>query len=90
MPLYASDGSTNVSVVNGNTYVGRYAPNGSLNVVQGDGTAYTGRSHPSGAMYVVNAGANVGKHSKTGGLHVSASPNTAGADRVTVVSGSLT
>jgi hypothetical protein len=90
MPAHAADGSINVTVVNGSTYVGRYAPNGSMNVVSRTEGTYTGIHHPSGAMNVVlsNSPSKKGR-SPGGGPYVAVSPYTNGGDRVTVVSGAL-
>lgn len=52
MALYATDGSINVSVVNGSVYTGRTAADGSLNVIQAPGGSYVGLIHPCGAVYV--------------------------------------
>lgn len=90
MSAYAADGSLNVTVVDGNTYVGRYAPDGSTNVVVTDGSTYTGLHHPSGAMYVVNTNSNIiSILHPSGGLYVSDSPYATGSNNVTVISGSL-
>lgn len=71
MSLYAADGSTNVTVVDGNTRVGRQAADGSINVVVTDGTTLTGVQHPSGALNVVVAtGAQQGQ-APSGALYVS-------------------
>jgi len=90
MALYAADGSLNITVVNGLTYVGRYAPDGSMNVVVTDGSTYTGLHHPSGAMYVVNTNSPiVSIQHPSGAWYVSDSPYQTGSNRVTVISGSL-
>ena len=90
MALYAADGSMNVSVVDGNSYVGRYAPNGSMYVVVTDGSAYTGINHRCGALYVVNTETPVLSYQHpSGGINVSDSPYATGSARVTVVSGTL-
>ena len=90
MALYAADGSINITVVDGNSYVGRYAPNGSMNVVVTDGSTLTGLHHRSGAMHVVNTNSNVlSAQHPSGGIYVSDSTYANGSLRVTVVSGSL-
>lgn len=90
MALYASDGSTNIRVVDGNSYVGRYASDGSMNVVVTDGSLYTGFHHRSGAVNVVNTNSGVlSFNHPSGGIYVSDSPYATGATRVTVISGSL-
>ena len=50
--LYAPDGSYRVTLVLGNTYVGRYAPDSSLNVTLD--SAGVGIYHPSGAIRGTN------------------------------------
>lgn len=50
--IRASDGSLNVTVVNGSSYSGLYAPDGSLNVIASPGSSYVGLFHACGAMYV--------------------------------------
>lgn len=90
MATYAADGSTNIRVVDGNSYVGRYATDGSVNVIVTDGSTYTGLHHPSGAMYVVNTNSGVLSTSHpSGGIYVADSPYATGATSVTVISGSL-
>lgn len=90
MSLYASDGSLNISVVDGSTYVGRYAADGSMNVVASDGSTYTGLHHPSGAMYVILTASPITSiQAPSGAWYVSTSPFQTGSNRVTVVSGSF-
>ncbi len=90
MAAYATDGSLNIRVVDGNSYVGRYASDGSTNVVVTDGSTYTGFHHRSGAIYVVNTNTGVlSFNHPSGGTYVSDSPYATGATRVTVISGSL-
>jgi hypothetical protein len=91
MALYAADGSTNISVVDGTTYVGRYAPNGSLNTVLSTGSTLTGIHHPSGALYIVNTlSPTLSFQAPSGGVYVSDTGSYQnGSLRVTVVSGSL-
>jgi hypothetical protein len=90
MSLYAADGSLNITVVSGSTYVGRYAPDGSMNVVVSNGSTYTGLHHPSGAMYVIDTNSPITSiQHPSGAWYVSDSPYQTGANRVTVVSGSL-
>ena len=52
MALYASDGSINVTVVNGASFTGKTAVDGSLNVIAAPGGVYVGLTHPCGAVYV--------------------------------------
>lgn len=91
MALYAADGSLNVTVVDGTTYVGRYASNGSMNVVVTDGSTLTGIHHPSGALHVVlRATPTTSIQAPSGGVYVSESGSyQSGSMKVTVVSGSL-
>ena len=90
---YAVDGSLNVSVVDGSVYTGLYAADGSYNVFVVDGTTYVGAYAPCGAWNVRTApvpAADSGAQtirSPEGGLYVSQTPYTNGAQRVTVVSG---
>lgn len=90
MAAYAADGSLNIRVVDGNTYVGRYATDGSTYVVVSSGSSLTGFHHPSGAMNVVNTDTAVlSTAHPSGGIYVADSPYATGATRVTVISGSL-
>lgn len=90
MGLYANDGSINVTVVDGNSYVGAQAADGSLNVLVVDGSDYTGLLAGCGAVNVIAAteDTNNSFHS-CGAWLVSETPFFKGAVRVTVVSGSL-
>jgi len=84
----ATDGSLNVTVVDGTTWVGRIAKDGSLNVFQVDGSTWTGRNHTSGAVnVVVIASGEYDINNKCGAVNVSVSPYITGTQRVTVVSG---
>lgn len=90
---YAADGSINVTVVSGATTVGRVAADGSLNVVSTGTASATVRSvnHPSGATWVTldNTGPN-SANAADGTMNVTTTPYAGkGAERVTVVSGSL-
>jgi hypothetical protein len=90
---YATDGSINVSVVDGSTYTGLHAADGSINVVLSDGSTYVGASHPCGAWWVtVSPGTRVSLRAPDGSLYVSQAgmPSTNSGQPVTVVSGSLT
>jgi hypothetical protein len=93
MPLYAADGSMNVTVVSGASYTGLYAPDGSINVIKAPGGTYVGAYHPCGAWWVNVAGSpSVGANplrNVDGSLNVSEPPYTNGGMKVTVVSGSL-
>lgn len=90
MATYAADGSLNIRVVDGNTYVGRYATDGSTYVVVSDGSTYTGASHRSGAMNVVNTNSDVlSFQHPSGGIYVSDATFVNGGTRVTVISGTL-
>lgn len=94
MSFYAADGSWNVTVVDGQSRVGRYAADGSTNVVNSETEATPGKGlhHPSGALRVTVATANnakgVGHHAFNGSLlvHTSGSFN---AQKITVVSGAF-
>lgn len=89
--LYASDGSLNVSVVDGSSLTGLYAVDGSINVVVAPGGSYVGAYHACGAWYVtvVTSGV-VGYYAADGSMNVAESPYTAtGAVRVTAVLGSF-
>lgn len=90
MGLYASDGSINVTVVDGNSYVGAQAADGSLNVLVVDGSDYTGLLAGCGAVNVIAAVADSNSYfHPCGAWYVSESPYSIGAVRVTVVSGSI-
>jgi hypothetical protein len=89
MTFYASDGSWNVTVVDGTTRVGRFNANGSTNVVISDGTSGKGQFHPSGALRITFAdGTNgVGHYAYDGSLLVVESDTTPtyNAQKVTVL-----
>lgn len=91
--LYAQDGSINLTVVDGSTYVGLYAQDGSWNVV--DQTAntsnYTGRMHACGAINVIlDSGSDyLGMNAPNGSLYVNQTTRVNGSQLVTVVSGTL-
>jgi hypothetical protein len=93
--IYAADGSWNVTVVDGNTRVGRYAANHSLNVVQSTVTSTVrGLNHKSGAMNVflaTTASNPVARYARDGSLNVIVTPYTAAkqAQKVTVVGGAF-
>jgi hypothetical protein len=90
-PLNAADGSLNVTVVSGSTWVGSRAADGSLNVIKSPGGTYVGAYHPSGALYVtVSPGTFVSRTAPDGSLYVQNGGNfTDSGQPVTVVSGSL-
>lgn len=93
MALYANDGTQNVTVVDGSSFVGAYAPDGSLNVFVTDGLSFVGTTHPSGAMNVTVSPGTLfcGYYAPDGSVYVTEDPTElSGALRVTVVSGSLT
>jgi hypothetical protein len=88
--LYASNGTINVNVVPGTSFVGRQAANGGLNVFQVTGTSFVGYQHVSGAINVFNAvGGEEKDQHPSGALLVtnSGKHNTKG---VTVLTGVLT
>ena len=90
MGLYANDGSINVTVVDGNSYVGAQAADGSLNVLVVDGSDYTGLLAGCGAVNVIAAVADSNSYfHPCGAWYNSESPYYIGAVRVTVVSGSI-
>lgn len=89
--IYAADGSTNVTVVDGTTLTGLYAADGSFNVVVSKEISPIGVYAPCGALNVtlVTEG-NTGRYAPDGSLFVTESPYGAdGAIRVTAVTGSL-
>lgn len=90
MPAVAADGSLNVTVVDGNTYVGRYAPDGSTNVVVTDGSTLTGAHHRSGARNAVYTSTpTVSVLSPSGGIYITDTPSATGAIRVNDLVGGL-
>ena len=93
MGFYASDGSMNVTVVDGSTYTGLYAADGSVNVIQAPGGSYVGGYHPCGAWYVtpVTDTSFYTARAPDGSLYVTNTgmPNKNQGQAVTVVSGSL-
>lgn len=89
MSAYAANGSLNVRVVDGLTYVGMYHPDGSTFVT---GSTGSGRHHASGALSVTSAetpGILYGMHAPDGSMYVSSTISNNGAQRITFVSGSL-
>lgn len=90
MSLYATDGSINVSVVDGSTYTGLYAADGSLNVVISDGSVYRGAYHPCGALWIsLTPTTSMSLRAPDGSLYVTDSPYSTQGQEVTAVSGSL-
>jgi len=93
MGYYATDGSANVSVVDGSSYVGRYASDGSLNVIASPGSSYVGLHHPCGAMYVTPVTDNTLRplFAPDGSMYVTNTgmPTKNQGQPVTVVSGTL-
>lgn len=92
MGLYASDGTYNVTVVDGTTFTGIYASDGSINVVVAPGDSFVGLYHPCGAFYVTvtDGSSYAGSRAPDGSMNVIESADRAsGAMCVTVVSGSL-
>jgi hypothetical protein len=91
--LYAADGSYNVNVVDGLTFVGRQGANGALNVFQVNGVAVVPYQHVSGAINVFRSTGGEGNQHPSGAWHVS-STGTGGykhnTNTITVLSGSLT
>lgn len=90
MSLYASDGSFNVTVVDGTAPVGAQAADGGLNVFQVDGTSPVGVYNASGAInVVVTEDDQTSKVHPCGGIFVSVSPYALGTEKVTVTAGSF-
>lgn len=88
MAVYASDGSINVTVVDGSTFTGAQAADGSLYVVER--TSEIGAYHPCGALLVTPITSNDPIiYASDGSLKVSESPYYQTSQRVTVVSGSF-
>lgn len=88
--LYASDGSYNINVVSGASFVGRQGANGGLNVVQVPGTSFTGYQHISGALNVFNALGGEEKHQHQCGAQIITNSGKHNARAVTVLTGVLT
>lgn len=88
MSSSASDGSWNVSVVDGSTTSGLRAPDGSVYVVKSSGSS-NGSHHPSGAYWVTPVTSPDIYYAKDGSINVSVSPYANGTQPVTVVSGSF-
>lgn len=93
MSLYASNGSINVSVVDGSVKTGATAPDGSWYVVLAPGGSYVGAYHPCGARYVTaTSGVQVNLQAPDGSLYVNdtdSPPSTNKGQPVTAVSGTL-
>ena len=89
MPLYAADGSWNVTIVDGTTLTGIYAADGSINVVEVDGTTLTGLYAPCGAWNVFVSTGQDGIYHHCGALIVQETPFTQDCVDVTVVSGAF-
>lgn len=91
MPVYAADGSTNVTVVDGSAPVGWQAADGSLNVFQVDGSDWVGAYHSSGARNVIvtTSDQEVMAH-PSGAVYVSVDPYKLGTMKVTVTGGAFT
>jgi hypothetical protein len=90
MPVYATDHSTNVTVVDGTAPVGWQAANGSLNVFQVDGSVWVGAYHASGARNVILTASDqeIMAH-PSGAVYVSVSPYKLGTMKVTVTGGAF-
>ena len=91
MPLYAANGTINVTVVSGSSFVGAYAANGSKNIQLAPESGFCGRVAPCGAEYAVNSPEQQqGLYAPNGAIYITDNPNsTSGALHVTVVSGTL-
>lgn len=94
MAFYAADGSWNITIVDGQTRVGRFNANGSTHVVNAETelTPGVGQYHPSGALRVTVATANnakgEGRYAKNGSLLVSTT-GAFNAQKVTILSGAF-
>lgn len=88
--LFAADGTLNVNVVTGSSFVGRQGTNGGLNVLQVPGTSFTGYQHISGAINVFNAVGGEEKHQHQCGAQIITNSGKHGAKGVTVLTGVLT
>jgi hypothetical protein len=92
MGLYATNGSINVTVVNGSTRTGAVAADGSWNVILAPGGTFVGAYHPCGARYVtLSPGTFVPIQAPDGSLYVDDvnAPSKNTGQPVTVVSGTL-
>lgn len=93
MSLYASDGSINVSVVDGSVFTGLYSADGSYNVIAASGSTFVGLHHPCGALYVTPVTDTTFRnaYAPDGSLYVTntGAPNKHQGLPVTVISGSL-
>lgn len=94
MSLYAADGSFNVTVVDGSSYVGLFAVDGSINVIASPdpATTYVGLYHPCGAYWVTlntSTSEPVSINNIDGSLNISQSPYIGSGQNITVVSGSF-
>jgi len=88
--LYAADGTMNINVVSGATFVGYQGSNGGLNVRQVDGTTVAPLQHVSGAINVFNAIGGEEKHQHPCGARIVTNSGKHGAQGVTVLTGVLT
>lgn len=88
--IYAADGTYNINVVPGTSFVGRYGTNGGLNVVQVNGSAQTGHQHVSGAINVFNAVGTEEKAYHPCGAFLVTNAGKHNIRGVTVLTGSLT
>lgn len=88
--LYAADGTWNINVVDGTTFVGRQGSNGGLNVFQVNGTVFTGYQHKSGAVNVFNATGTEEKFQHPCGAHIVTNAGKHNIRGVTVLTGVLT
>lgn len=88
--LYAADGTINVNVVSGATFVGYQGSNGGLNVRQVDGTVMGPLQHVSGAINVFNALGGEEKFQHACGAMIVTNSGKHNAKGVTVLTGVLT
>jgi len=84
--MYAADGSWNMHIVDGLTYVGLYAPEGCFNGTATTGTVPVPAIHPSGALTVTTApGGLVNRRAPDGSLYINSVGAIDGSQRVTFI-----
>lgn len=81
--MYAANGSWNVRVVDGLTYVGRYAADGCFNVTATTGLVPAGINHPSGAMCITSPPVGPNRQAPDGSLNIQNTDPNAAAQYVT-------
>jgi hypothetical protein len=88
--LYAADGTFNINVVSGATFVGRQGTNGGLNVFQVNGSSFVGHQHPSGAINIFNAVGTEEQYQHFSGAFLVTNSGKHNIRGVTVLTGVLT